>query len=126
MAVENFSQRIFMTAWFSKAVRKAHITESELCRAALQVTLGQADDLGGGVFKKRLSKNDSRAIILTKRRDFWIYEFLFAKKDMANIDKEELRAFRTLAKSYTALTERQNEMLLVEKDWFEICKETRT
>lgn len=109
-----------------KAVRKAHITESELCRVSLQAALGQVDDLGGGVFKKRLNKNDYRAIILTKGRDFWIYEFLFAKKDMANIDKEELRAFRTLAKSYAALTERQIEMLLVENDWFEICKETRT
>ena len=125
MTVENLQPRVFITAWFSKAARKAHIAESELCRAALQVALGQADDLGGGVFKKRLNKNDSRAIILTKGRDFWIYEFLFARKDMANIDKEELRAFRILAKSYAVLTERQIKMLLVEKDWFEICKETR-
>ena len=114
-----------MTAWFSKAARKALIAESELCQAAQQAALGQADDLGGGVFKKRLNKNEHRAIILTKGRDFWIYEYLFAKKDMENIDKAELKAFRMLAKSYATLAQRQIEMLLVEKDWIEICKETR-
>lgn len=113
-----------MTVWFSKAVRKTLIAESELCQAAQQVALGQADDLGGGVFKKRLNKNEHRAIILTKGRDFWIYEYLFAKKDMENIDKAELKAFRMLAKSYATLAQRQIEMLLAEKDWIEICKET--
>ena len=29
-----------------------------------QVMLGQADDLGGGMFKKRLSKNQYRSLIL--------------------------------------------------------------
>lgn len=115
--------RVFMTAWFSKASRKALISESELCRAAQQVALDQADDLGGGVFKKRLNKNEHRAIILTKVGSFWIYEFLFAKKDMENIDKAELLAFRKLAKSYATLTDQQIEMLLAQKHWIEICKE---
>ena len=115
-----------MTVWFSKAARKALIAESELCHAAQQAALGQADDLGGGVFKKRLNKNEHRAIILTKASDFWIYEFLFAKKDMENINKAELRAFRMLAKSYATLSERQIGMLLAEKDWIEICKETKS
>jgi len=125
MAGNPLASRVFMTAWFSKAVRKALIAESELCHAAHQAALGQADDLGGGVFKKRLNKNEYRAIILTKGRDFWIYEYLFAKKDLENIDKAELKAFRMLAKSYATLTQRQIELLLVEKDWIEICKETR-
>jgi hypothetical protein len=51
------SVRVFKTAWFAKAARKAHISDEELCSAIQQVTLGQADDLGGGVFKKRLRKN---------------------------------------------------------------------
>ena len=55
-----------MTAWFSKAARKALIPERELCEAVRQVAAGQADDLGGGVFKKRLNRNEHRAIILTK------------------------------------------------------------
>jgi hypothetical protein len=58
------SERVFKTAWFSKSARKALITDVELCTAIRQVMLGQADDLGGGVFKKRLSKNLYRSIIV--------------------------------------------------------------
>jgi hypothetical protein len=118
--------RIFMTAWFSKAARKALIAENELCRAARQATAGQAHDLGGGVFKKRLNRNDHRAIILAKVVDLWIYEYLFAKKDMENIDKSELQAFRMLVKSYAKLTEPQVQALLLQKAWTEICKETKS
>lgn len=60
------SPRTFKTAWFSKAASKARITDEELCRAIDQVRQGQADDLGGGVFKKRLDKNRSRSIIVAK------------------------------------------------------------
>jgi hypothetical protein len=117
---------IFVTAWFSRAARKALISEGELCRAARQVIAGQTDDLGGGVFKKRLNRNDHRAIILTKVGDFWVYEYLFAKKDLENIDKAELQAFRMLAKSYANLTKLQIKLLLDQKAWTEICKETKS
>jgi hypothetical protein len=58
--------RAFKTAWFAKAARKALINDEELCEAIAEVRLGQADDLGGGVFKKRLDKNRSRSIVLAK------------------------------------------------------------
>lgn len=73
-------QRFFKTAWFAKAAKKARIADSELCLAITQVILGQADDLGGGVFKKRLGKNLFRSVIVTKAGEFWVFEFLFAKK----------------------------------------------
>jgi len=46
------SARVFKTAWFAKAARKAQITDAELQRVAEQAIRGQAVDLGGGVFKK--------------------------------------------------------------------------
>ena len=55
---------------------------------------GQADDLGGGVFKKRLNDNMHRSIILAKGGRRWVYEFLFAKKDRANIANDELNEKR--------------------------------
>jgi RelE toxin of RelE / RelB toxin-antitoxin system len=55
--------RVFKTAWFTKAARKAHIPDEELCSAIQQVLAGQVDFLGGGVFKKRLRKNQYRSII---------------------------------------------------------------
>lgn len=56
-----------------------------LCKAIAQVVAGQADDLGGGVFKKRLSGNRYRSIILARGRNYWVYQYLFAKQDRANI-----------------------------------------
>lgn len=67
------SARAFKTSWFSRAARKARIGDDELCSAARAVMAGQADDLGGGVFKKRLDKNRSRSIILAKGRRYWVY-----------------------------------------------------
>lgn len=89
--------RIFKTAWFSRRARKARIEDAELCAAIRQVILGQADDLGGGVFKKRLGGNLYRSILLAKGGRFWVYVYLFAKQDRANIDADELAAFRELA-----------------------------
>ena len=115
------SVRAFKTAWFAKAARKAHITDEELCSAIWQIVRGQADDLGGGVYKKRLRKNQYRSIILAKAGTFWVYEYLFAKQDRANIDDDELIEFRKLAKVYGALTPKQVNRLLKDQDWMEIC-----
>lgn len=82
---------------------------------------GQADDLGGGVFKKRLNRNMHRSIILAKGGRYWIYQYLFAKKDRANIGDDELEDFRILAKSYATLSEQQIARLLQDSDLTEIC-----
>ena len=91
--------RVFKTAWFAKAAKKANISDKELRRAILQVMQGQADDLGGGVFKKRLKENSHRCIIIAKGGRYWIYSYLFAKKDRDNIDEDELKQFRKIAAS---------------------------
>lgn len=92
-----------------------------LCKAIAQVMAGQADDLGGGVFKKRLSDNQYRSIVLARGGNFWVYEYLFAKQDQADIEDDELKAFRELAKGYAALTAEQVAALVAGKDWIEIC-----
>ncbi len=62
-----------------------------------------------------------RSIVLAKGGRFWIYQYLFAKKDRDNIDDDELVAFRKLAKAYEALTEAQAGRLLKDRDLVEIC-----
>jgi hypothetical protein len=113
--------RTFKTAWFAKAARKARITDGELCEAIVQVMQGQADDLGGGVFKKRLDKNRHRSIILAKGGRYWVYQYLFAKKDRANIDAAELEDFRILAKGIAALDEPTIALRLEDGLLVEIC-----
>src|SRR3990167_9850786 len=80
------SSRIFKTARFSKDAKKARIRDAELCDAIRQVMAGQADDLGGGVFKKRLNDNMHRSIVLAKGGRSWGYEDLFGKKGRDKID----------------------------------------
>lgn len=113
--------RSFKTAWFSKAAQKAKISDQELCAAIRQVAQGQADDLGGGVYKKRLNNNLHRSIIVAKGGQHWIYTFLYAKKDRANIEDDELVAFRKLAKEYGAMTSAQLDQQLHAKALVEIC-----
>ena len=120
------SNRAFKTARFSKDAKKGKIKDIELCLAIQQALLGQVDDLGGGVFKKRLNSNLHRSIILAKGGKYWIYEYLFAKKDRANIDGDELLAFRLLANSYAGLTELQVSQLLVNGYFVEICRDNKT
>jgi hypothetical protein len=113
--------RVFKTTWFAKAARKMSIRDQDLCLAIQQVIQGQAVNLGGGVYKKRMDKNRSRSIILAKGGRRWVFEYLFAKKDRENIDDDELANFRRLAKAYESLTKQQVTQLLLNADWMEIC-----
>jgi len=113
--------RFFKTKWFSREARKALISDRELCSAIRQVMLGQAVDLGGGVFKKRLGKNLYRSILVAKGRRYWVYVYLFAKKDQANIRPDELRAYRKAAAIYLGLSEDEIAAIVKQKLLSEIA-----
>ena len=114
------SKRVFKTAWFGKAVKKARIGDAALRAAIVEVMQGQADDLGGGVFKKRLNDNMHRSIILSKGGHHWVFVYLFAKKDRANIDPDELAGFRKLAWAYGRMTEAELASGLRQGDFQEL------
>ena len=118
--------RSFKTKWFAKAARKALITDAELCQAIAEVQLGQADDLGGGVFKKRLDKNRQRSIILARGVHYWVYEYLFAKKDRANIDAQQLQDLRKIARAYAKLSDDQLTQLIASEEFVEICRDDKS
>jgi hypothetical protein len=115
------TDRAFKTAWFAKEARKAKITDDELCRAIRQVMQGQADDLGGGVYKKRLNDNMHRSIIVAKAGRHWVYAYLYAKKDRENIAPDELAAFKKLAKDYGSASDARIAALLTDEELLEIC-----
>jgi hypothetical protein len=115
------TERVFKTAWFAKASRKARITDKELCAAISQVMLGQADDLGGGVYKKRLGRNLYRSIVIAKGGRYWVYAYLFAKQDRSNIDEDDLARLRGLAGVYSRKSEIDLANDLDNKEIVEIC-----
>jgi hypothetical protein len=80
----------------------------------------QADNLGGGVWKKRLNQNRHRSIVLAKGRQYWVYQLLFAKQDQSNISQKDLAWFRAMAKVYEGLNETQIQQLLDLRAFVEI------
>ena len=112
--------RLFKTRRFAEAANKAWICDSELREAFGEMLRGQADNLGGGVWKKRLNQNRHRSIVLAKGRHYWVYQLLFAKKDQSNITQSELVWFRSLAKTYEGLNEAQIQQMLDLKEFVEI------
>lgn len=113
--------KVFKTAWFAKEAKKAHISDDDLCRKAREVAQGKADNLGDGVYKKRLQKNLYRSIILAKNGENFFYTFLYAKKDQANISDDELCEFKKLAKTHGSMNEGQIQKLLDNQSYFLVC-----
>lgn len=118
---EAIKPRSFKTDWFAKAAKKADISDADLCKAIEQVRLGQCDDLGGGVLKKRLNKNMHRSIIIAKGGKYWVYSYLFAKKDSENINQKELEDFREIANTYAKITDKEIDLALADEILVEIC-----
>lgn len=114
---------MFKTPSFTRAARRARISDAELCQGVREAAAGYVVDLGGGVFKKRLNRNRHRGIILAKGGRFWVFEYLFAKQDQSNISASELAAFRLLAKSYEALTAKHLADKVLARYLKEICRD---
>lgn len=117
------SFRLFKTKGFAIKAGRAWISDEELREAFTQMLDGQADNLGGGVWKKRLNSNRHRSIVLAKGGRYWVYQVLFAKQDQSNISPAELADLRKLAKAYAQLTEEQIVELLAMREFVEIAHE---
>jgi len=69
-AIETRTARTFKAKVFARDARRARISDDELCRVIAKAQAGRfAADLGGGVIKARLNKNEHRSIILMKGGD---------------------------------------------------------
>lgn len=112
--------RVFKTKAFSKLAKKAEIPDEELWDAAAALTKGQGDNLGGNVWKKRLNSNTHRSIVVEKVSDNWIFVFLFAKKDMANIDEDQLKKLKKLANDFGKMKQADIDSMIEAKDLQEV------
>lgn len=115
--------RVFKTSWFTRRARAAEISDTDLCKAASELEIGQGSNLGGNVWKKRLDRNTQRGIVVNRIGDFWVFVYLFAKSDRENIDDSELRGFKTLARDYGNTKPADLERRLALNQLMEICNE---
>lgn len=106
--------RVFVTKVFARFARRATIGDRELCAAVEAAEAGLVDaDLGGEVIKQRLARPGGgksggyRTIILIRRGDRAFFVYGFAKNERANIDADELKGFRALARKMLGFTEHE-------------------
>jgi hypothetical protein len=118
--------RVFKNPWFTRFAARETIGDAELKNMVDQLEAGQAEaDLGGGVYKLRVSRPGEgksggyRIVVFFKseKRTFFVYGF--AKSARANISEKELRFFKDSAKINLNLTDEQIEMRLKAGQWTE-------
>ncbi len=102
--------RLFMTKAFARFARRENISSESLCEAVRRAERGLIDaDLGNGVIKQRIACGNRgrsaglRTIILFRKGRLGIFAYGYAKRDRANIDRSELKAFRLLAREMLAM-----------------------
>jgi hypothetical protein len=107
---------VYATKEFGRFARKAGLADAKLLKAAQDVAAGRYDaDLGGGVFKQRVSREGGgksggfRTIILFRVGSHSFFAHGFAKSDKANVSAKELKALKQLADVLLRFSKQQLE-----------------
>ena len=98
------------TKWFDKWANKSLISDKSLLDTLNNIlnNIGTVD-LGGGLYKVRTPKAGQgksggfRFVVVFKEADIAIFIYGFSKTDKSNIDKEELKYFKKLAKDMLSI-----------------------
>jgi hypothetical protein len=106
--------RIYKNAWFAKFARKECLDDAKLIDAVRRAEAGLVDArLGDGLIKQRVARAGEgrsggyRTLILFRTGERAVFVFGFAKSAQANLDADELAAFRKAAKIVLALSQVQ-------------------
>jgi hypothetical protein len=130
--MNNVSSRVFKTRYFNRWMEKTELTDALLLNAVEEMEHGLIDaDLGGGVFKKRVSlpnrgKSGSvRTLIATNKNDRWFFMLGFEKNQRDNINEKEFRFLKDFAADLLAISEPRLLNSLKSKDLLEISNEQK-
>ena len=123
--------RIFKDVGFSRFARRQNMGNKDLCDAIERAERGLVDaDLGGGVIKQRIARPGEgrsggfRTIIFFRIEERAFFVFGFAKNDRGNISDDDLKIFKSTAKTTLALPEATIDLLLQSGELTEvICDE---
>jgi hypothetical protein len=115
--------RVFAFKGFVRFARRFQISDEGIWHV---VRSEPNADLGGGLYKYRIarpgkgSRGGGRVLIALKIGRRAILMFAWEKKDMENIEPNELRAYRDLAKIYLGYTDLQMTKLVKDRVLVEI------
>jgi hypothetical protein len=103
--------RIFKTKWFHRWAAKEGLTEAVLRATAIELEQGLGDALGGYVYKKRIAlpgrgkRGGARTLIAYRSGHAVFFMHGFPKNERANIESDELKALRLLARELLGYSE---------------------
>ena len=123
--------RIFKNKIFNKYARKQNITDGELCNAVAEIENGLVDaNYGGNLYKKRMARKGEgksgghRTILAYVKGGKTFFMYGFEKSGRDNIEKDEERDYKKLAKRYISLDDAQLTLAKDENVLFEVnCDE---
>ncbi len=111
--------RIFKNKWFNHWAGKEKISDTTLIEAAKEIEAGNVEvNLGGFLFKKRLSKSGSgksggyRVLVGYREESRIVFLYAFAKNQRSNISEKEKTALKLASKALMAATEKQLNALI--------------
>jgi hypothetical protein len=104
--------RIFKNKWFAKFAKREGITDIKLREVIADVERGKIDvNYGGDVIKQRIARVNEgksggyRSVILYQKNNKAFFVYGFAKSERENIDEDEEREFKELAKLTFSLSD---------------------
>lgn len=103
--------KIYKTKWFHRWAVKEGLTELVLLAAAMELEQGLGDSLGGYVYKMRVAfpgrgkRGGARTLVAFRRGHAVFFMYGYPKNERANIENDELRALRLLAKELLGYSE---------------------
>ena len=123
--------RVFKNKLFVGFCEREKIADAALCEAVERAERGLIDaDLGGGVIKQRIARANRgrssgyRSLVLFRSGERAFFAFGFAKNQMENISKSNLKAFKILATTLLKYDDEQLRELLKSGEAIEVnCDE---
>lgn len=119
--------RIFKLKRLAKFTRDERIPDASLTEAIKRAEKGLLDaDLGGGLIKQRVARQGRgrsggyRMIIGYRAKNRAVFLFGFAKNERANIDADELAAWRGVATRFLSATDEQIDRTIEDGDIIEV------
>ena len=115
------------TKWFHKWSEKNSISNKNLLTAIDNISKNYGIvSLGGGLFKVRVARSGQgkrgsfRTIIVYKESDRAVFIYGFSKSEKDNLDREELKYFRKLAKDLFLIKKSEYLKMIKSGEFFNI------